>query len=289
MDYEVLGMAHIGCTVSNLRESVSFLQTVLGFNKVRIQYTDYPYLSGVIGIPGSAIEIGFVQKDDGQMLECLNYTHKNSVVQDGDFSTIGNAYVSCTVDSFAQVYGACRQNADPNITVLEEASTITYGKYAGAQHFFVQACGVVFEILEANEVSVVKTGFVVSDVGQSAAFFGHMGLQVEETFALTKNGQAYSGAVLTGANSALQIELLQPQAPKRYGQAILPDMTGNVHCCFHVRGIQPFWEALLGHGATAQGAITTVTHGINAGAQAGYMNAPDGIKLELFQGKPTAV
>ena len=62
-----------------------------------------------------------------------------------------------------------------------------------------------------------------------------------------------------------------------------PDAPGASHLCFEVDDIAAFAGRLLAAGATWQGRIAEVTHGVARGCHAAYMRDPAGILIELVQ------
>ena len=67
------------------------------------------------------------------------------------------------------------------------------------------------------------------------------------------------------------------------GAAPSPAVRGAAHVCLETDDIEHAWAALMKAGATAQGAISTVTTGAVGGAKAGYIRDPNGILIELLQ------
>lgn len=286
MENRVYEMAHIGCSVTSLQEMLDFLGSVPQLNNIRTQYIDYPYLSGVVGIKNCAIDIGFASKDGDKLIEVLDYRPKNQAEFPNSFLTIGTGFISYTVEDIEETKYKCMNRG---ARIILDAGLADGGPYAGKKHLFVQKCGVWLEFIEDTPPRLAKAGYIVSDLERCLRFFKRLDLKTDETFHKTLCGENYTAAILRSRRDDFIVELIEPVKKKYYESEIRSDMTGNVHCCFMTDRIDELYEDLCSNGARAQGRVTYITHGANTGAYAAYLTGPDGIKVELFQGKPTKI
>jgi catechol 2,3-dioxygenase-like lactoylglutathione lyase family enzyme len=147
--------------------------------------------------------------------------------------------------------------------------------------------------------AVVHTGFTVSDIDRSIAFYrDKLGMQLIHR----QQGTAPYLAKVTGfAGVQLEVAFLKlaPDAPHtlellQYKSHPSPptdratNRPGNGHLCFQVDDIQAWYCALTGQGVPTISEPVQVTAGVNTGAWALYLRDPDGITIELYQPAPKA-
>ncbi|HVZ01800.1 MAG TPA: VOC family protein [Dongiaceae bacterium] len=138
------------------------------------------------------------------------------------------------------------------------------------------------------------TSFTVADMDKSVKFWTEM-LGFEAASVSPREGRWQEEATgIPGASLMVahlyghghHIEFIQYLAGAIPGAAPQPALRGAAHVCLETDDIERTWAALLKAGATAQGAIATVTTGAVGGARAGYIRDPNGILIELLQLAP---
>jgi catechol 2,3-dioxygenase-like lactoylglutathione lyase family enzyme len=138
------------------------------------------------------------------------------------------------------------------------------------------------------------TSFTVADMDSSVRFWtGMLGFKAASVSPREGRWQeevtGIPGASLMVAHlygHGHHIEFIQYVAGAIAGAAPTPAVRGAAHVCLETDDIEQTWAALLQAGATAQGAISTVTAGAVGGAKAGYIRDPNGILIELLQLAP---
>ena len=286
MGAQVFEMAHVGCSVQNLQNIIDFLKSVSGLNNIRTQFIDYPYLSGVVGIKNCAIDIGFATRDGDNLIELLDFRVKNEKEFSSGFLTVGSGFIAYTTEDIEAAKERCVRMGAEILLDMHQASG---GPFNGKKSFFAKSNGVCLEFIEDTPARLSKVAYVVSDLAGSAKFFEALSLTCCETFDKMIGAIPYIASIFKHKKDGFFLELMEPQTKQYFDQEIRSDMTGNVHSCFFTDGIHELFNELCEKGAVPQGMPTYITHGVNAGAYSGYLTAPDGIKVELFQGKQTKI
>lgn len=277
---EVLGLAHIGCTVKDLDSTLRFMSECLCMRNQRTQFIDKPYLSGVTGFKGCAIQIGFAQNGtEGRVIELLEYQNPKGIFFENDFSIPGSAYIGWSVRNIEKTTEDCSRMG---AVCVKNQEVIDAGIFANKKHTVVKTeDGILHELIEGEEFDLVKIGYIVTSLDYSCKFFERIGFHIKNKNCEEKTVE------LQMDEEGIVLELREAEG--RNVQPIQSNMVGNVHCCLMVRGLEEIFQKLLDMGALKAGTPTEVTAGINAGAYAAYISVLDQIKLELFQGKPTQV
>jgi catechol 2,3-dioxygenase-like lactoylglutathione lyase family enzyme len=142
--------------------------------------------------------------------------------------------------------------------------------------------------------SVYHTGFTVSDIDRSVAFYRDvLGLRLVRRQA----GTASYLATVTGFEGVrLEIALLQPAAGGsmlellQYVSHPAPptdratNRPGNGHLCFEIDDVRVACAELRRRGVTLISEPAEITAGAHAGGMAVYLRDPDGFTVELYQG-----
>lgn len=146
--------------------------------------------------------------------------------------------------------------------------------------------------------SVWHTGFTVSDIERSIAFYeGAVGLRLrhrqEQRNAYTATFVGYPDAHLkvaqfelpagTDAVSGHVLELCEYVAPR--GATIAPgtNAVGSGHLALETDDLDGTLERVRAAGGAAVSEPVDITAGINAGGRTVYVRDPDGITIELVQ------
>lgn len=148
-----------------------------------------------------------------------------------------------------------------------------------------------------NLTAVFHTGFTVSDIERSIAFYRDtLGMQLVHR----QQGTASYLATVTGFPSVrLQmaflkisrddphvLELLQYQSHPAEPTDRATNRPGNGHLCFKVDDIHTWHRTLTAKGIPAISPPVLITAGVNEGAYAVYLRDPDGFTIELYQPPP---
>ena len=142
--------------------------------------------------------------------------------------------------------------------------------------------------------SIVHTGFTVSDISRSIAFYRDvLGMELVRR----QEGTApYLGTITGFPGVRLQMAFLRvsPDAPhvlellEYVTHAAAPtdratNRPGNGHLCFDVDDIHEWHRVLTAKGVQSISEPVRITAGINEGAYVVYLRDPDGFTVELFQ------
>lgn len=146
--------------------------------------------------------------------------------------------------------------------------------------------------------SVWHTGFTVSDIERSIAFYTEaVGLELrhrqEQENAYTSTFVGYPDAKLKVAQFSLPsgqhgpsghvLELAEYVRPR--GDTLAPgsNAVGSGHLAFETDALDATLERMRAMGATPVSEPVAITAGINRGGRTVYVRDPDGITIELVQ------
>lgn len=102
----VVGMRHVGITVSDMVRSLRFYCEYLGFKQIG----DYPACAGLyyetlVGVSGALIDIKILAASDGSKVELLQYrSHTASSGLMAQATEAGRPHMAFTVDNLARLY-----------------------------------------------------------------------------------------------------------------------------------------------------------------------------------------
>jgi lactoylglutathione lyase len=142
--------------------------------------------------------------------------------------------------------------------------------------------------------SVAHTGFTVSDLERSLAFYRDLlGMHVvnkqDTTAPYVGTVTGFPGAHLKIAHLKVTpddshtLELLQYVSHPGEPTDRATNRPGNGHLAIRVDDLQAWYDRLKAHGVEFRSEPVPVTTGMNAGAYAVYMRDPDGFTIELVQ------
>jgi catechol 2,3-dioxygenase-like lactoylglutathione lyase family enzyme len=137
------------------------------------------------------------------------------------------------------------------------------------------------------------TGFTVSDLDRSVAFYGeHLGCEV---LAVHERRGGYMADLLRLPDAHVRLaqlrppagghvlELMQFLAPEPRAAELEPRVVGAAHVCFDVEDLDAVHERLVAAGVRSYGAPVRMDSGPNAGGASVYVLDPDGIVVQLRQ------
>ena len=142
--------------------------------------------------------------------------------------------------------------------------------------------------------SVFHTGFTVSDIDRSIAFYRDaLGMQLvhrqEGTAPYLATVTGFPGVRLQMAflkilpDDPHVLELLQYASHPAEPTDRATNRPGNGHLCLKVDDLHEWYRKLSAKGVTFVSEPVRVTAGINEGAYAVYLRDPDGFTIELYQ------
>lgn len=135
-------------------------------------------------------------------------------------------------------------------------------------------------------ISIAHTGFTVSDIERSIAFYEALGLVC--TFRV-RRAEKFIGDVVGMPGAELKIaymghpdrespflELLEYVKPLATGKATATNVPGNGHICFEVSDMDlSMFTEFIGH--------AVIPDGRNRGMRVAYVRDPDGFTVELME------
>ncbi len=301
----ITGLAHVGCAVDDLDAAMRFYIEDLGIEHGRTQLSDQPYLSDVNGLPDCRIRIGFALIDgDATPLEVLQYLSPPGKPSGAGFGRPGSPHVCWQVDDLSAVLERSRGQG---VTVLTEPRRIEHGPWSGWSGAYLRGPADLLIELVAEDGSagggrlqrIHHVGYQVADLGRTIDFMvGVLGFGLDERMAYDdvyyagsagEAGARLQVAFLTFPGSAVGLELLEFAKPDAISADPANHNVGALHCCFMVDDIHSTCDEMTAAGVEFVGPPAAVTAGINKGAHAIYFVGPDGLRFELFQGRPTSV
>jgi catechol 2,3-dioxygenase-like lactoylglutathione lyase family enzyme len=177
----ITGMFHTGITVSSLERAMAFYGGVLAIERTHSQVSDQPYLSGVTGLPGASLLIGFARTAGEDLaLEILQFVAPPGVQSGTRFGRVGSVRACWAVDDLAAVRGRLAAAGVPGLGAPHASEG---GPWDGATSALVlDPDGVAIELLErpagdavsGRLTSLHHTTMVVSDVDAAAEALGAM-------------------------------------------------------------------------------------------------------------------
>lgn len=145
--------------------------------------------------------------------------------------------------------------------------------------------------------SVFHTGFTVSDIERSIAFYRDaLGMQLvhrqEGTAPYLATVTGFPGVRLRMAFLKISpddphvLELLQYVSHAAEPTDRATNRPGNGHLCFKVDDLHEWHRTLTAKGVPVISPPALITAGVNEGAYAVYLRDPDGFTIELYQPAP---
>jgi catechol 2,3-dioxygenase-like lactoylglutathione lyase family enzyme len=141
--------------------------------------------------------------------------------------------------------------------------------------------------------AIHHTGYTVSDLGRSVAFYRDLlGLEV---IAQQEKQGGYLAAIVGYPDAHVRMAHLRPSggehvvelfeyiAPTGSTPEIEPKNVGTAHLCLLTDDLHRDYERLAAAGVSFVSPPVEVDTGINTGGYALYLRDPDGIVVELFQ------
>lgn len=282
-----------------------FFNTDLGIEHGRTQLSDQPYLSGVTGLPDCRIRIGFALiEGDGTPLEVLQFLNPLGQPSGAAFGRPGTPHICWEVEDLAGVLGRLSARG---LTPTSRPRRLEHGPWAGMLGAFLRGPdGALIELIERPGAGgegrlrmMHHVGYEVSDLGQTLDFMVDIlgfRLDARGTFddahyagSASRRGVRLRAAFLTLPGATCQLELLELESRESTPADMANHNLGALHCCFMVDDIRATREAMIREGVEFVGPPAEVTAGVNQGAFAIYFRGPDGLRFELFQGRPTDV
>jgi catechol 2,3-dioxygenase-like lactoylglutathione lyase family enzyme len=301
----ITGLAHVGCSVSDLDEAMRFYNEHMGIEHGRTQLSDQPYLSDVNGLPDCRIRIGFALiEGDSTPLEVLQYLNPRGQPTGAAFGRPGSPHLCWQVDDLD---AALDRLQHAGLTALGRPRRIEHGLWSGASGAYLRGPGGVLTELMAKPGSTGQgrlqrmhhVGYQVTSLEVGLSFMVDiLGFKLEsrssydDTYYASSAGERQAqlrSAFLTFPGSSCQLELLEFRSPDATSADMANYNIGAMHCCFMVDDIHATREAMMAQGVEFVGPPAEVTAGVNKGAFAIYFIGPDGLRFELFQGRATSV
>jgi lactoylglutathione lyase len=296
----ITGIAHPGCTVSDLERSLRFYGETLGIERAQSQVSDQPYLALVTGVPGCRLKIGFVRVDgDSRPFELIEYIAPRSGRAATGFGIVGTFHLCWQVSNLDAVYNRLERQG---VAFCAEPQQLVDGPWGEARGVFLaDPDGSLVELIESpgdqggggRLVRIHHVGLMVSNRARALDFLcDRLGLneasryECDSVYIRHNAGLAdntiRAATVLMPATQVC-IELWEFRAPVGAPADVARHNVGSGHVCFLVDDIVATHAALSGRGVRFVGPPAEVTAGVNRGARAIYLLGPDNIRFELFQ------
>lgn len=301
----ITGLAHVGCAVDDLDAAMRFYNVGMGIEHGRTQLSDQPYLSDVNGLPDCRIRIGFVLiEGDSTPLEILQFLNPKGRPAGAAFGRPGSPHLCWQVDDLD---ATIEKLAQGGLDMLSRPRIIEHGPWSGLSGAYLRGPGgVLIELIagtssrgEGRLERLHHVGYQVSSLDHSLDFMmetlgfdlDHQSEFDDSYYASSAGGAGamLQAAFLTFPGSTCRLELLELRTPDPTPTDMANYNFGALHCCFMVDDIHATREAMLAKGVEFVGPPAEVTAGVNKGAFAIYFKGPDGLRFELFQGRPTSV
>lgn len=152
----IAGVAHIGVTVSSLRDAIQFFQELLTYGpRTQGEYVA-DYIATLTNIPGAALDVAYFDLPGGVSLELTEYRDLGrSAVQ--DTGSPGAAHLSFVVDHIEEMWTkALAAGAQP---VSPRVVEITAGPNKGGMIAYLRCPGdVTIELFEPRRLPAGLSG-----------------------------------------------------------------------------------------------------------------------------------
>jgi catechol 2,3-dioxygenase-like lactoylglutathione lyase family enzyme len=144
--FSVIGVGHTGITVSDMRRSLHFYRSVLGFAITTPVRVGGEAAARITGLPGAELEVAFVDAP-GHPIELLAFAHPLERAASGLRPCDAGFFHLCLkVQSLDEVLRAVKRSG---FEALGEVHTITEGPAAGMRIVYVRdPDGVCLELSE---------------------------------------------------------------------------------------------------------------------------------------------
>lgn len=290
MRENIVGVVHVGCLVEDRDAMLRFIADVFGVEKSKSHNVYTEENSRIMGIPDSDLNIGFAkQQNDDIFLEAIEYRNKSYAPIPNDVHTPASSMLSYRVPSVAKVLGRCKRE---DVRILQPEGTIKAGPFAGCKNAVLRYRDLInFEVIEKEGEApatprLCKICYLVSALDRQIDFYKRLDIVPVSKYELHFAGQGpFEGVALQSETSDFVVELFENTQGGVTAQEICSGTLGLAHVCYHTDALWPFYERMNAAGVPFIDEPMELPRGLNKGAKAVYMLAPDDIRVELYEGR----
>lgn len=292
----ILGLSHIGLTVSALDDSLNFYRETLGFTVLSDAERKGEWVDKITGIPGFHTRTVYLSVTPYRHMEVFGFFNPQTIPPEKN-AGLRVGILHCVFMARG------RQNFD-SLAGAKAVGNPKEGVYRRRQVVPLQdPDGLLFRVIEPEgEERIARKGLirdflypaiVVANIDESNLFFRDvlgMAIMSEGISSLEKEGQEKDCLqwpfrwVLFRAPAGTCLKLIQPLNLK-----VLPaelwkmQRVGFTHVAFGVKNLEEFYLQLTKRKVNFKSSPQPVTMGPHQGGKAVYLSTPEGLTLEFIE------
>ena len=297
----IVGLSHIGVTVSKIEDSLKYYQETMGFKMLSDAERKGEWVDKITGIPGFHTRTVYLAVTPHRHLEVFGFFNPKTIPPEKDGLKVGFLYcvfLGGGQRSFLPLAGTGQQTKLSKwVERLEEESY--RGSPSATQ---LDPDELILRIIEARgncekgEQGLIQRFLypcvIIENIEVSLHFFRDtLGLEIESrgNYSLEPNipeGNGFPRKVrwaLLKAPYGSCLQLLQPlDVPIQPSGPWQMQRIGFTHMAFGVKDLDAYYRVLAGKGVNFKSPPVSVTAGPHEGGKAVYLTSPDGITLEFI-------
>jgi catechol 2,3-dioxygenase-like lactoylglutathione lyase family enzyme len=292
----ILGLSHIGVTVSALDDSLNFYRETLGFTILSDAERKGEWVDKITGIPGFHTRTVYLSVTPYRHMEVFGFFNPQTIPPDKNAGLrVGILYCAFMAKG--------RQNFD-SLAGAKAVGNPKEGPYRGQQAVPLQdPDGLLLRIIEpegeerAEQKGLIRDflypAFLVANIDESSLFFRDvLGMAImsegissfEEESQVKDCLQSPFRWVLFRASTGTCLKLIKPLNLK-----VLPaevwkmQRVGFTHVAFGVKNLEEFYLELTTRKVNFKSSPQPVTIGPHQGGKVVYLSTPEGLTLEFIE------
>jgi catechol 2,3-dioxygenase-like lactoylglutathione lyase family enzyme len=297
----ILGLSHVGLTVSNLERSLDYYQQNFGFKVLSDAERKGDWIEKMTGIPGFHSRTVYLSVTSFHHMEIFDFIYPKAIPPESDANL--SAGVVCCVflkERQAGIPALGRpMTRDRWVSLIGERESSFRG---GSETIWEDPDAMPLKIIHGvkegqDHEKQIKTDllypiFLTDHISRSLAFYQDLlGLEVndEGSFSVEPGTHEKSGFkgtmrwVLLGTKTRPCVKLVEPLDLKIHSASPWQmQKIGFSHAAFGVTHLDEYYLELNEKGVDFRSFPQSVTLGPHQGGKAVYLNTPDGIVLEFI-------
>jgi glyoxylase I family protein len=287
----IIGLTHVGMTVSAMERSLHYYQEMLGLTVLSDAERQGEWIEKITGIPGFHTRTVYMSVSARRHIEAFGFFHPKTVPPEKEISSkVGIQYLA---------FRERKQAGRPSLKGSEKEDWprwIMAGEedpYSGSPASTLRdPDGMLLRVVEGREP--MREGFellypavMIEELERSVLFYRDaLGLEVESEGGESAEGKNPRPAVrwvLLRGETGPCLKLIQPlnfkiSPPSPW----VMQRVGFSHIAFGVREIDRYYSALLEKKVSFKSPPTPINVGPHEGGKVIYLNGPEGITLEFI-------
>jgi glyoxylase I family protein len=297
----ILGLSHMGLTVSNLDQSLKYYRENFGFKVLSDAERKGDWIDKMTGISGFHSRTVYLSVNSFRHLEIFDFINPKAIPSERDAAI--SAGISCCV-FLREGQGSISRLEE--LTKREKRAALISGQEESYQGFpqaiLEDPDGIFLKVIEHRNkkqdskkqvnTDLLYPVFLIHNIARSLEFYqGLLGLKVDDEGILTVEPNAleqgdFKGTMrwaLLGTKLRPCLKLIQPldieiRSPGPWQMQRI----GYSHAAFGVSHLDQYYLELKEKGVSFKSPPQSVTIGPHQGGKAVYMHTPDGNALEFI-------